>query len=119
MGVLFPLMSTTAQLETPDISAVLSQIFPPRFVQSARVENPDITGLLPVPYAPRTILAVELPDLFTMIVPGKTSPLLKRILSPGFSVLKIELSFVIVFQGVEGLLAWLAVRESSPADEEK
>jgi hypothetical protein len=68
-----------------------------------RVVKPVITGFAPVPYALKAIGADELPDIVTVILPGKTSPLLKRTRSPGCKLLKKELSLLNVFHGVDAL----------------
>ena len=87
--------------------------------EEVRVVKPVIRGLGPVPYALKAIGADEVPDVAIVILPGKTSPLLKRTRSPACRLLEKELSLVKVFQGVDELCAWVLVLESSPVEEEK
>src|SRR6185295_18441568 len=71
--------------------------------EEASVVKPVITGFGPVPYALNAIGADEVPEAAMVILPGKTSPLLKRIRSPAFKLLKKEFSLLKVFQGVDEL----------------
>jgi hypothetical protein len=69
--------------------------------EEARVVKPVIMGFAPVPYALKAIGADEVPEVVAVILPGKTSPLLKRTRSPGCRLLKKELSLLKVFHGVD------------------
>jgi hypothetical protein len=68
--------------------------------EEVRVVKPVITGFAPVPYALKAIGADKLPEAVAVILPEKTSPLLKRTRSPGCKLLKKELSLLKVFHGV-------------------
>ena len=69
--------------------------------EEERVVKPVIMGFAPVPYALKAIGADEVPEVVAVILPGKTSPLLKRTRSPGCKLLKKELSLLRVFHGVD------------------
>jgi len=89
-----------------DCTVIAFEYIPePTLVQPLKVWKPVTIGLFPEPNELMQIGKLNVPDLFTVIVPVYVSPDLKRTESPGKRLLENELSLAIVFQGVAGFCA--------------